>query len=307
MNKYIVTGGAGFIGSNLVKDLANKGHQIIVVDSMHTGSKELLKGVDVELYQMTVYDFFKTGKWKDVDGIYHLGKPSASPMYRENREKMIEFIRDSVAILEMVKELGVKMVAASTSSVYNGLPPPHREDMIINPTDFYTEVRIFEERTAQVYENLYGIRWNEMRFFSVYGPGEEFKKGYANLITQFLWAALKNERPVIYGDGTQRRDFIYVGDVVNALELAMSSAHNGVYNVGTGISYTLNEAIKMLEEELEIKINPLYVPNPVKNYVMVTQASTEKAERNLGFKAKISLREGIKKIANYYVNLKSFS
>ncbi|MGC9211796.1 MAG: NAD-dependent epimerase/dehydratase family protein [Nitrososphaeria archaeon] len=303
MSKYIITGGAGFIGSNLVKDLAGKGHQIIVVDNMHTGSKELLKGVDAELYQMTVYDFFKTGKWKDVDGIYHLGKPSASPMYRENREKMIEFVRDSVAVLEIVKELGVKMVAASTSSVYNGLPPPHREDMIINPTDFYTEVRIFEERTAQVYENLYGIRWNEMRFFSVYGPGEEFKKGYANLITQFLWAALKNERPVIYGDGTQRRDFIYVGDVVNALELAMSSSHNGVYNVGTGISYSLNEVVKMLEEELRIKINPLHIPNPVKNYVMVTQASVEKAERDLAFKAKVNLREGIKKIADYYMNL----
>ncbi|MGC9146137.1 MAG: NAD-dependent epimerase/dehydratase family protein [Nitrososphaeria archaeon] len=303
MSKYIITGGAGFIGSNLVKDLADKGHQIIVVDNMHTGSKELLKGVDAELYQMTVYDFFKTGKWKNVDGIYHLGKPSASPMYRENREKMIEFVRDSVAVLEMVKELGVKMVAASTSSVYNGLPPPHREDMIINPTDFYTEVRIFEERTAQVYENLYGIRWNEMRFFSVYGPGEEFKKGYANLITQFLWAALKNERPVIYGDGTQRRDFIYVGDVVNALELAMSSSHNGVYNVGTGISYSLNEVVKMLEEELMIKINPLHIPNPVKNYVMVTQASIEKAERDLAFKAKVNLREGIKKIAEYYMSL----
>ena len=300
MSKYIVTGGAGFIGSNLVYDLVNKGHEVIVVDSMQTGSRELLKDLNVELYEMPFHEFYKKGRWKDIDGIYHLGKPSASPMYRESRDRLIESVQGSIAVLEMAKELGVKIVAASTSSVYNGLPPPHSEDMIIEPTDFYTEARIFEERNAKVYELLYGIKWNEMRFFSVYGPREQFKKGYANLVTQFLWAAMKGEQPIIYGNGEQRRDFIYVEDVVRALELAMASDKNGIYNVGTGVSYSLNQVIKILEEELGVNIKPKYIPNPVKNYVMVTQASTEKAYKDLGFKAEVELREGIRRIARYY-------
>ena len=302
MSKYIVTGGAGFIGSNLVHDLVSKGHDVIVVDSMQTGSRELLRGLKVEIHEMPFHEFYRKGGWKGIDGIYHLGKPSASPMYRESRDRLLESVQGSVAALEMAREVGVKLVAASTSSVYNGLHPPHREDMATGPTDFYSEARIFEERNASVYELLYGVKWNEMRFFSVYGPGEQFKKGYANLVTQFLWAARRGEQPVIYGDGEQKRDFVYVADVVNALELAMKSEHSGIYNVGTGVSYALNQAVKMIEDELGVKVMPRYVPNPIKNYVMETQASTEKAERNLGFRAGMGLREGIRLIAQHYKN-----
>ena len=304
MSKYIVTGGAGFIGSNLVHDLINKGNEVIVVDPLHTGSRELINDVPVEFYHMAFHEFYKSGKWKDIDGLYHLGKPSASPMYRESRERLLESINGSVAALEMVKELGVKMVSASTSSVYNGLEPPHREDMIINPTDFYTEARIFEERNAKIYEEFYGIRWNEMRFFSIYGPREQFKKNYANLVTQFLWAMKKGEQPVIYGNGEQKRDFVYVDDVVDILERAMASKHNGIYNVGTGKSYSLNEMMEMLRGKLNADIKAKYIENPMKNYVMVTLASTEKARRDLGFEAKVSLREGIDKIEKYYSELK---
>jgi len=300
MGKYIVTGGAGFIGSNLVHDLVEKGHNVIVVDTLQTGSRDLIKDVEVEFYHMSFDQFYRTGKWRDIDGLYHLGKPSASPMYRESRERLLESISGSVAALEIIRETGVKMVSASTSSVYNGLPPPHREDMIINPTDFYTEARIFEERLAKVYEELYGIRWNEMRFFSVYGPREQFKKNFANLVTQFLWAMQKGEQPVIYGNGEQKRDFVYVMDVVDALERAMGSKHNGIYNVGTGKSISLNSMVEMLNEKLGKNIKPKYIENPMKNYVMVTQASTEKSKNDLGFEAKVTLESGIEMIYDYY-------
>jgi len=304
MSKYIVTGGAGFIGSNLVHDLVNKGNEVIVVDPLHTGSRELIKDVPVEFYHMAFHEFYKVGKWKDIDGLYHLGKPSASPMYRESRERLLESINGSVAALEMVRELGIKMVSASTSSVYNGLEPPHREDMIINPTDFYTEARIFEERNAKIYEEFYGIKWNEMRFFSIYGPREQFKKNYANLVTQFLWAMKKNEQPVIYGNGEQRRDFVYVDDVVDILEKAMASKYNGIYNVGTGKSYSLNEMMEMLRKKLNVDTKAKYIENPMKNYVMVTLASTDKARKDLGFEAKVSLKDGIDKINKYYSEFK---
>jgi len=303
MSRYIVTGGAGFIGSNLVHDLVKKGHDVIVVDSLHTGNENLIKGLDVKFYPMRIDEFYRKEKWDDIDGIFHLGKPSASPMYRSDRNRINEFVEGSVAVLEMAKKLGIKMVAASTSSIYNGLEPPHREDMIIKPTDFYTEVRLFEERLAKVYEDLYNVQWNEMRFFSIYGPREEYKKNYANLVTQFLWAFLKNEQPVIYGDGTQKRDFVYVDDVVNALEIAMNSKKNGVYNVGTGKSYSLNEMLDFLRKIIGKDIKAKYIENPMKNYVMVTQASTDKSKKDLGFEAKVSLEEGIRKIYDYYSKL----
>jgi UDP-glucose 4-epimerase len=226
--------------------LVNKGNEVVVVDPLHTGSRELIKDIHVEFYHMEFHEFYKVGKWKDIDGLYHLGKPSVSPMYRESRERLLESLNGSVAALEMVRELAIKMVSASTSSVYNGLELPHKEDMIINPTDFYSEARIFEERNAKIYEEFYGIKWNEMRFFSIYGPREQFKKNYANLVTQFVWAMKKNEQPVIYGNGEQKRDFVHVDDVVDALEKAMENKYNGIYNVSMGKSYSLNETMEML-------------------------------------------------------------
>ncbi|MEM0151766.1 MAG: NAD-dependent epimerase/dehydratase family protein, partial [Thermoplasmata archaeon] len=120
MAKYLVTGGAGFIGSNLVRSLIREGHEIIVVDSLHTGNEKLISDLDVKSYFMRVDEFFKKGEWKEIDGIFHLGKPSASPIYKENREKLVESLNGTVSVLEMAKELNVKLVTASSSSLYNG-------------------------------------------------------------------------------------------------------------------------------------------------------------------------------------------
>jgi len=305
MSKYVVTGGSGFIGSNLVRDLLSEGDEVVVVDSMHTGSKSNLEGLDVPVFQMRADEFYEKEKpeWADVDGIFHLGKPSASPIYRADRGKVVEAVAGSVAVFEMAREAGAKVVAASTSSVYNGVPPPQAEDAAVAPTDFYTEPRLFEERLAAVYHSYYGVRWAEMRFFSVYGPREEGKKNLANLVTQALWCALSGKTFEIYGDGKQRRDFVYVGDVVRALELAMSSGSNGVYNVGTGTSRSLNEMVDLLEKVTGLELSVRYVPNPVKNYVAVTQASTEKAKKEIGFEAQVALEEGIRRIYDYYSKL----
>ncbi len=303
MAKYLVTGGAGFIGSNLVHKLIKSGHDVTVVDSLHTGSKNLISDLNVNFYQMRVDEYFHERMWKDFDGIFHLGKPSSTPMYKENREKINESVNGTVSVLEMAKEMNAKLVTASSSSLYNGLEPPHKESMIIQPTDFYTEARLIEERLAKVYEDLYGIKWNAMRFFSVYGPREEYKKNFANLISQFIWSFNRNERPVIYGDGSQKRDFIFIDDVVNALILAMKSNHNGIFNVGTGKSYSLNDVIKILKNKMGKDIEPRYIENPVKNYVMVTLADTSKSKKYLNFEAKMNIENGIENTINYYKGL----
>lgn len=297
--KFVVTGGAGFIGSNLVRHLVENGHKVVVIDNFHTGRPSTLKDLDVRIIQGNSSEIAKLNE--AVDGVFHLGIYSSSPMYRNDRNLVAKAINDFIVLMEYAKKYRVKVVFASTSSIYNGNPIPWREDMPIIPTDFYTEARYAMERLAEVYYKLYGVRCIALRLFSVYGEREEYKGKYANLVSQFLWAALKGEAPVIYGDGSQTRDFIYVGDVVEAFVKAMEADIDfDIFNVGTGKNYSLNELVSLLSKILGKEVKPKYVENPIKNYVMHTLADTSKAEQKLGFRAKVSLEEGIRKILPYY-------
>ncbi|MEM2889712.1 MAG: NAD-dependent epimerase/dehydratase family protein [Candidatus Bathyarchaeia archaeon] len=289
----IVTGGCGFIGSNLVERLLNEGNHVTVFDNLHTGNPKNLEGLDVKVFYEP-YSKMDT-LVNEPDVIFHLGIPSSTPMYKNNPKLVGEAINDAIDIFEFAKKSRCKVVYASSSSIYNGNRPPYREDLPVIVTDFYTECRYAIERLAKLYNNLYGVKSVGLRFFSVYGPKEKYKGNYANIISQFLWAMKKDEPPEIYGDGTQTRDFIYVGDVVEALILAMKKDFEcEIFNVGTGISHTFNQIINLLNEMLGKNIKPVYKPNPIKNYVYDTLADTTKAEKILGFKAKTTLREGIK-------------
>ena len=294
----LVTGGAGFIGSNLVEALA-KDNSVTVLDNFHTGSMDnlagALKGGDVEVIRMDVKDVRSLNKRFDL--VYHLGIYSSAPMYREDPGLVGEVIDGMVAVLEYCRSRGSTLVFASTSSIYSGLQPPHREDMVPRVTDFYTEARISAERLANLYAVLYGVNSAAMRFFSVYGYHEGAKGRYANLVTQFLLSMKRGEAPVVYGDGSQRRDFTFVTDVVDALLRASSVKGFAPYNVGTGVSYTINDMIDRLNRALGTAIRAKYVPMPVANYVMETLADTGKAEKELGFRARVSLDEGIARLA----------
>jgi len=288
----VVTGGCGFIGSNLVERLLEDGHSVTVFDNLSTGNLNNIKGLNVQFFDRP-YSYLRTLGSK-FDVIFHIGIPSSSPMYKQNPKLVGEAINDAVEILEYAKEGGCKVVYASSSSIYNGNDPPYREDMPIYVTDYYTECRHAIERLARLYNMLHGVESVGLRFFSVYGPKERYKGRYANNISQFLWAMLKDERPEIYGDGTQTRDFTYVSDVVEAMILAMKKDLDcEVFNVGTGIANSFNDITRLLNEVLNKNIEPIYRPNPIKNYVYHTLADTSKAESILGFKAKIPLKKGI--------------
>lgn len=296
--KYLVTGGAGFIGSNLVEKLLEKGNDIIILDNLHTGSVENIKDFKEKVATHIAHcsDVNSIEAIKELDGIFHLGMPSSSPMYKQNPQLVSKAIGEFITMLELAKRDKCKMVYASTSSLYSGNPTPWKEDMPIHVTDFYTEARYAMERLAKFYHDHYGVHSIGLRFFSVYGPREEAKKQYANLITQFAWAIKNGEQPVIYGDGEQSRDFIYVEDVVNALILGMDSGIGfGIYNVGTGKSLSLNQIIEILNRHFCTNIGAKYIENPVKNYVPNTLADTAKAEKELVFRAKIDVVKGIKK------------
>lgn len=285
--KFLVTGGAGFIGSNLVTSLIDDGHQVYVLDNFSTG---VIENVDPRIEGKEGKDILEL----ELDGIFHLAMPSSSPMYKEDMSIVGLTINDFITMLLMAKQNNCKIIYASTSSLYNGCPTPMKEDMPVGVTDFYTETRYAIERMAELFYKLYGIKSVGLRLFSVYGIPERPKGKYANLVSQFLWAMQKDESPVIFGDGEQTRDFTHVSDVVRAFKLAFDSdMEHGVVNVGTGTSYSLNEVIDILNRLLKRDIKPIYVDNPISNYVQDTLADPTGAMENIGFVANVTLEDGI--------------
>ncbi|MEM2314705.1 MAG: NAD-dependent epimerase/dehydratase family protein [Candidatus Bathyarchaeia archaeon] len=297
--RAIVTGGCGFIGSNLAERLVKEGYNVTVFDNLSTGSLKNIEGLNVKFFNEP-YERLSDLVY-ECDIIFHLGMPSSSPMYKRDPALVGKTINEAIIIFEYARKKNCKVVYASTSSIYNGNPLPYREDMQIHVTDYYTECRYAIERIARLYNVLYGVKSVGLRLFSVYGPKEEFKGEYANVISQFLWLMRRNEPPIIYGDGTQTRDFIHVSDVVEAFMLSAERDFEcEIFNVGTGVAYSFNDIVNMLNRLLGKTIKPIFRSNPIKNYVYHTLADTSKAERLLGFRARISLEDGIKSLINYY-------
>jgi len=298
--RIVVTGGAGFIGSNLVEDLVRRGRNVTVIDNFSTGSMENLKSVrgKVKVIRASCSKLPKL-RLPRTELVFHVGIPSSSPMYRENPLLVGEAINDFINVLEFAKKNRSKIVYASTSSMYCRCPPPHRENMASEPFDYYTEARLVMERLARMYHELHGVNSVGMRFFSVYGPHEQAKGRYANVVSQFLWAMRDGKAPVIYGDGTQTRDFVHVSDVVKAcLKAAEVELGCEVINVGTGKSASFNRVIELLNEFMGKSIKPRYLPNPIKNYVYRTLADLTKASKLLGYKPDVSLEDGIKRLVD---------
>ncbi len=305
--KILVTGGLGFIGSNIAERLVRDGHEVSILDNLHTGSEENIASIrpKVKLVRGNAGELERIGASGGeikFDLIFHDGVYSSTPMYKTNPLYTSMVIDDWIKVLEYCRKNSCKVVYASTSSLYNGQKPPHREDLPIAVTDFYSEARVAMERLALLYDRLYSIRSVGLRYFSVYGPHERSKKQYANLISQFLWDLHEGKQPVIYGDGLQTRDFTHVDDVVEANMLAMKyvNSKTNIFNVGTGKSITINDMLVILNKKLGTNLSAKYIVNPIKNYVEHTLADTTRASKELGFTAKVSLDAGIESLVSYY-------
>jgi UDP-glucose 4-epimerase len=289
--RALVTGGAGFIGSNLVEALVDE-YEVTILDNFHTGSMKNLQGLKKKIQVINGSCTECLSFDLNPDIIFHLGIPSSSAMYKSNPFLVGEAINGTIAMMELARQKGCrKVVFASSSSLYNGINTPHREDAVIQVTDYYTEARLAIERIVELYHRLHDIDYAGLRFFSVYGPHEEAKGNYANMVTQFFWEMKSGKTPVIFGEGTQTRDFIYVKDIVDALILA-SKKGTGLFNAGTGISHSFNDVIELLAANLGIDSKVIYRVNPIENYVMHTKADITKMAA-LGFMAKYSLDQGI--------------
>ncbi len=311
--KYLVTGGAGFIGSNLVEDLIKAGHEIIVIDNLSTGSRDNIADFEdkIKFIEAPVMEVLDREELKGLNGIYHLGIPSTSVLYRNNHLLVVEAVNEFIKVLELAKREKCRLVYASSSSVYNDNKNlPFRENMSVLVKDFYTEARYFMERMAELYHDFYNIESIGFRFFSVYGPREEAKKTFANLISQFLWDMKKGKSPVLYGDGTQTRDFTYVSDIIKGFIMGMQPNIDikcDIFNLGTNKCYSLKELVSILNKNLGTNIEPVFQENPLKNYVQETLADTTKVKNKLGWHPEISLDQGIKKLLgeSYQDNLTS--
>lgn len=289
----LVTGGCGFIGSTLVARLVQRGDDVTVLDDLSTGHLQNVEGLEVRLVKPPYRDLARAAA--PLDAIFHLGIPSSTMMYRRDPHLVGQAVNEAIDVFEAARAHGCPVVYASTSSLYNGNPVPYHEAMPILVTDYYTECRLAIERLARLYDTLYGVAAVGLRFFSVYGPKERHKEGYANVVSQFLWAMQRGEAPMIYGDGRQTRDFVYVDDVVDALLRAWEwSGGSDVFNVGTGTAHSYNEVVERLNRVLGSTIEPRYQPNPIANYVQHTLADTRKAEHHLGFRAKTAFEAGVR-------------
>ena len=303
----VVTGGAGFIGSNLVERLLEENHKITVIDNMHSGSAKNLNGTRnrIQLCINSCGDILSlansSANITNVDIIFHLGIPSSSPMYKDNPKLVGSAVSDTISVFEHAKRTNAKVIFASSSSLYNGLKPPHMEDMEIQITDYYTEARLYIERIAKLYNMLHGVKSVGIRFFSVYGPHEEAKGKYANMVSQFLWDMIKDKSPIIYGDGKQTRDFTYISDIIDALTMFMDEEFEfDIYNAGSGVSYSFNDLVDMLNVKLNKNIEPTYIKMPMNNYVADTLSDLTKIMK-LGYTPKYSLDQGIDKTIQKYV------
>jgi UDP-glucose 4-epimerase len=298
--KILVTGGCGFIGSNLSQRLVEEGHEVTIIDNMHSGNEA---NISVFSSKVNLLRFDSGALWRAGEkfgAIFHLGVSSSSPMYKDDPILVSKAVADWTNILEYSRKFGSKIVFAATSSIYNGMTPPHREDMSVPVTDYYIEARYFMERLAKLYSDLYSVKVVGLRYFSIYGPGEKYKGKYANLVTQFLWDIKAGRSPIVFGDGNQRRDFTYVDDVVEANLLALKYPHSDIFNVGTGRSVSINETVELLNKKMGTSIKPTYKANTIKNYVKETLADTSKAKSALGFSAKVNLEEGIDHLLRFY-------
>jgi UDP-glucose 4-epimerase len=301
--RVLVTGGAGFIGSNLANHLAER-NEVVAVDDLHLGTPENLSA-DVEFVRRSVLD--DELPTTDVDVLFHLAAYSSYTMVEEaKREATRVNVEGFVNAVDQAREAGCDTVVyASTSSIYGSRTDPSPEDMAVEARTCYEASKLARERYGEYFSNHYDLTCAGLRFFSVYqgyGGAEAHKGEYANTVAQFADDIASGERPVLYGDGTQTRDFTHVEDVVRGIELAAEERLDGIYNLGTGESYSFNEMVEMINETLGTDVDPEYVENPLPVYVHDTMADPTRMREATGWEPTVDFAEGVRRVCAPYLD-----
>jgi UDP-glucose 4-epimerase len=298
--KVLVTGGAGFIGSNLVEELIIRGAHVVIIDNISTGRKEniehLLKNDNLDFIRGSITDLPLLQKASSqIDYVFHQAAIPSVPRSIENPLASNEAnVTGTLNVLIAARDNGVKKVVyASSSSVYGDTPTlPKREDMVPNPQSPYALTKLAAEYYCSIFTRVYGLPTICLRYFNVYGPRQNPDSQYAAVIPKFIKSILQGKSPIIFGDGEQTRDFTFVKDVVSANLLAAGSAATGVFNIGRGERITLNQLTNLLLQFLNNKeIKPIYEkerPGDIKNSL----ADITKAH-SFGYKPEYDIENGV--------------
>lgn len=303
--KFVVTGGAGFIGSHIAKYLINEGHTVTIIDNLNTGKienlKEILNQVDFVKGDIRDIELLKN-KLKDVDGVFH---EAALASVQESFSKIKEYTDVNVGgtenILKLAKEFGFKVVYASSSSIYgNPVKIPIEENDPKNPINPYAQTKLDDENLATKYAQN-GVRVIGLRYFNVFG--ERQSQTYAGVIKKFVKKVRNNEPPIINGDGQQTRDFVYVGDVVQANILAMkSNVDHGFFNIGTNSTITVLELANLIIDSFGLSLKPVHGPE-LPGDVKITKADISRAQKMLNWQPKTRIEEWLKSTITARTNL----
>jgi nucleoside-diphosphate-sugar epimerase len=307
MEKFLVTGGAGFIGSNICKELISQGCFVRVVDNLLTGKKSNLASIidKIDFIQADMGDAeVAQSAMKDIDVVLHQGALPSVPRSVDEPDLTHRHCVDATfTLLLAARDTGIKrFVYAASSSAYGDTPTlPKVETMILMPLSPYAAAKLVGEYYCSVFYKVFGLETISLRYFNVFGPHQDPASQYAAAIPAFVTAILKDEPPTIYGDGEQSRDFTYIDNVVEANLLAARAKQTKgeVINIACGEAVTVNAIIDMINELLGKDVKPNYT-DPRPGDVKHSLADITLARKLIGYKSKVPFKQGLQLAIDWY-------
>jgi nucleoside-diphosphate-sugar epimerase len=306
MASYLVTGGAGFIGSHLAEELLRRGQKVRIADSLITGKRANLDGLNgAEFLEGDLAELsFAAQSVAGMDFVLH---QAAIPSVPRSVDDPVTSNRANITAtmntLWAARSAGVRrLVYAASSSAYGNQPTlPKREDMPTSPLSPYALQKLVGEQYCRLFTSLYGFETVCIRYFNVFGPRQDPTSAYSGVISQFATALLAGRQPTIYGDGEQTRDFTYIANVVDGVLRACEApkAVGEVINVATAGRISLNELVRVMNRIVGSDVKPIY-KEPRAGDVRDSQADISKAERLLGYKPTVDLEEGLKLTLDWF-------
>ncbi len=308
MARYLVTGGAGFIGSSIATELVRRGETVRVFDNLATGHRENLAEIasSVEFVLGDLCDLAAVDRAvQGVDYVLHQGAIPSVP--RSVTDPLASHLANADGTLNLLwsahRAKVKRVVYAASSSAYGDTPTlPKVESMSPHPLSPYAVNKLMGEYYCQVFTAVYGLECVALRYFNVFGPRQDPKSPYSGVLSLFITCLLERRQPTIFGDGEQSRDFTYVANVVNANLLACKApeAAGKILNAGTGNRYTLNETLKVLSKIIGWQdVQPIYKPSRAGD-VRDSQADISLARKYLGYEPTIGFEEGLRKTVEWY-------
>lgn len=295
MESVLITGVAGFIGSNLAERLLRESYRVVGLDNLAYGIREQVPaGVEFHKADVRSPDIYPL--FDKIDIVFHLAAKNCIADCQNDPVETADInVTGTTNVFEAARRAKIKkLIYAESSSIYEGSKslPTSEEDE--HPETFYAASKMATKFFAEVYARWYGLKWTALRYFCVYGPRQDYRRTIPPLFSAFIIKLLKNERPVIYGSGEKRRDFIHVEDVndFHLLSLRDDRTTGEVFNLGSGENFSVNEIFKVVRELLGSKLEPIYKPD-LPGEALTTLANVDKAKR-LGWATSVGLKEGLK-------------